>query len=65
MPIEGKWMIRLTSLEVNNSIFNKTEEKNKFEFYKFLGSKSVGVSYEKVRSNIEKYWQFSDITATD
>ena len=27
-------MIGLTSLEVFNSVFNKTEEKNKFELYR-------------------------------
>ena len=33
IPIEGSWMIRLTSLEIYNSIFNITEEFNKFEIY--------------------------------
>ena len=30
----GSWMIGLTSLGVNSSIFNRTEE-NKFELYQF------------------------------
>ena len=30
-PIEGSWLIGLTSLEVYNSIFNITKENNKFE----------------------------------
>ena len=38
-PVEAKakedWMIGLTDLEVYNSIFNITEENNKFELYKF------------------------------
>ena len=29
--IKGEWMIGLTSLEVYNSVFNITEENNKFE----------------------------------
>ena len=32
-PIEGCWMIGLIISEENNSIFNITEEKNKFEHY--------------------------------
>ena len=31
IPIEGSGMIGLTDLEIYNSIFNITEEKNKFE----------------------------------
>ena len=33
ITIEGSWKIGLTSLEVYNSIFIKTEEKNKVELY--------------------------------
>ena len=36
ISIEGSLMIELRSLEVDNSIFNKTEENNKFELYKDL-----------------------------
>ena len=57
-------MIRLTSLEVYNSVFNITKAKNKFEIYKFPDGKSGGVSYEKVRDEIEKDLDISDITAT-
>ena len=32
MPIEGPWMIGLTSLPVHISIFNATEENTKFEY---------------------------------
>ena len=35
IQINGNWMIGLTDLEVYNSIFNITEENNKFELYKF------------------------------
>ena len=33
ISIKGSWMIGLTSLEFYNSIFNITEENNKFELY--------------------------------
>ena len=65
IPIEGSWMIGVTSLEVYNSIFNITEENNKLELYKFSDEKSGGVSYEKVRDEIEKDLDFADITATN
>ena len=58
-------MIRLTTLEVYNSIFNITEYKNRFEFYNLPDEKSGGVSFEKAREEIEKDLDFSDITATD
>ena len=34
MQVNGNWMIGLTDLEVYNSIFNITEENNKFEIYR-------------------------------
>ena len=34
IQIQGDWMIGLTDLEVYNSIFNITEENNKFEIYR-------------------------------
>ena len=34
IQIHGDWMIGLTDLEVYNSIFNITEENNKFEIYR-------------------------------
>ena len=57
--------IGLTNLEVYNSIFNITEENNKFELYKFPYSKSGGFSYERVRDKIEKDLDISEITVTD
>ena len=65
IPIERSWMIGLTSLEVYNSMFNITEENNNFELYKFPDRKIGGVSYTKVRDEIERDLDFSDITATD
>ena len=58
-------MIGLTDLEVYNSIFNITEENNKFTLYKFPDEKSGGVSYIKVRDEIEKDLDFEEITAAD
>ena len=65
IQIKGDWMIGLTDLEVYNSIFNITEENNKFELYKFPDVKAGGVTYEKVRDEIEKDLDIEDITAED
>ena len=62
---KGDWMIGLTDLEVYNSIFNITEENNKFELYKFPDEKPGGVSYKKVTDNTLRDLDISDITATD
>ena len=66
-PIQVKedWMIGLTDLEVYNSIFNITEQNNKFELYKFPDGKSGCISYIKVRDEIERDLDISDITAAD
>ena len=64
-PIEGSWMIGLTDLEVYNSLFKRTEQNSKLQLYKFPDEKAGGVSYEKVRDEIEKDLDISDITATD
>ena len=65
IQIKGDWMIGLTDLEVYNSIFNITEENNKFDLYKFPDEKAGGVTYEKVRDEIEKDLGIEDITAAD
>ena len=62
---EESWMIGLTDLEVYNSIFNITEENNKFELYEFPDEKAGGITYEKVRDEIEKDLNIEDNTATD
>ena len=66
-PIQNKgdWMIGLTDLEVYNSIFVITEENNKFDLYKFPDEKAGGISYIKVRDEIEKDLDIEDITAAD
>ena len=65
IEVKGDWMIGLTDPELNNSIFNITEENNKFKLYKFPDEKRGGVSYIKVRDEIEKDLNISDITAAD
>ena len=63
MEIKGDWMVGLVDLEVYNAIFNITEENNKFELYKFPDEKAGGITYEKVRDEIEKDLDIEDITA--
>ena len=65
IQIKGDWMIGLTGLEVYNSIFNITEGNNKFELYKLPDEEAGGVTYEKVRDEIEKDLDIEDITAED
>ena len=65
IQVKGDWMIGLTDLEVYNSIFNITEQSNKFQLYKFPDEKAGGVTYEKVRDEIEKDLDIEDITPTD
>ena len=65
IQIQGDWMIGLINLEVYNSIFNITEENNKLQIYKFPDDKIGGVTYEKVRDEIEKDLDFSEITDED
>ena len=66
-PIQVKedWMLGLTDLEVYYSVFNLAEENNKFELYKFPDEEDGGISYTKVRDEIEKDLDISDITAAE
>ena len=65
IQVKGDWMIGLVDLEVYNSIFNITEENNKFKRYKFPDEKAGGISYIKVRDEIERDLDIEDITAQD
>ena len=65
IQVKGDWMIGLVEIEVDNSIFNITEENNKFKLYKFPDEKAGGITYEKVRDEIEKDLGIEDITAAD
>ena len=66
-PVEVKddWMIGLTSLGNYNLIFKITEYFNKIKRYIFLDEKSGGVSYQKVRDEIERDLVISGITPAD
>ena len=66
-PIQVKevWSIGLTNLEVYNSISNIAEENNKFKLYKFPDEKNGGITYQKVRDEIERDLDIADITAAD
>ena len=65
ITIEVSRLSGLRSLEVYSSIFNIIEKNNKSKLYKFPDEKSGGVSYEKVKDEIEKDLDISDITAAD
>ena len=65
IQVKGDWMIGLVDLEVYNSIFNITEENIKFKLSKYLDEKVDGISYTKVRNDIEKDLDIEDITASD
>ena len=65
IQIHGDWMIRLTDKQVYSSIFNITEQNNNIKLYKVPDEKAGGVSYEKVRDEVEKDFDISDITASD
>ena len=65
IQVKEDWMLGLIDLEVYNSIFNITEENNKFELHKFPDEKRGGISYTKVRDEIEKDLDIEDITAAD
>ena len=65
IQIEDDWMLELIDLEVYKSIFNIPEEDSEFELYEFPHEKSGGVSYGKVRDEIERDLEITDNTATD
>ena len=62
---ETDWMLGLVDLEAYNSISNVTDENSKFESNKFPDEKSSGVSYIKVKDEIEKHLDVSKFTASD
>ena len=65
ISLQMSWMIGLTSLEVFNSVSNVTQKNKKFELFIFPDEKSGGFTYEKVRDEIERDLDFSNITAAD
>ena len=52
-------------MEVYISVFNITEQNDKLQLYKFPDEGAGGVSYEKVRDEIERDLDISDITGSD
>ena len=65
ISIEGDLMIGLLSLEVYTFVFNILEKINKFKLYKCPDERKGGVSFEKVRDEIERNLEVSDVTASD
>ena len=59
ISIEGEWMLGLTDLEVYNSIFNITEENNKFEIYRDMSDK---FGFLELKDEIEEILEISHIT---
>ena len=58
-------MFELTDLKVCKYNVNINTTKNKIELYNFPEEKIDGVSYDKVRDEIERDLDISVITATD
>ena len=59
IQIKGDWMIGLTDLEVYNSIFNITEENNKFEIYRDIPKK---FQFLDLKDELEEILGISHIT---
>ena len=60
IQIRGDWMIGLVDLEVYNSIFNITEENNKFELY--IDNFDEFFSYTELKDEIAEILNISAIT---
>ena len=59
IQINGNWMIGLTDLDVYNSIFNITEENNKFDIY---GDSSNKFGFLELKDELEELLNISHIT---
>ena len=59
ISIERSWLIGLISLSVHNSIFNITEENNKFELYTDTFD---DFSFEELKDELKEILSISDIT---
>ena len=59
IQFQGDWMIGLTNLEVYNSIFNITEENNKFELYRDMIAK---FGFLELKDELEEILNISHIT---
>ena len=65
IQVEVDWILGSIDWEVYISFFNITEKFKKFKLYKFPDEKAGGISFEKLRDEIERDLGNSDITATD
>ena len=59
MKIKEDWMLGLVDVEVYNSIFNITEENNKFEIYKNMSDK---FGFSELKDEVEEILNISNIT---
>ena len=59
IEIQGDWMLGLVNLEDYNSIFNITEENNKFEIYRDMSDK---FGFLQLKDEIEEILDISHIT---
>ena len=59
IQVKGDWMIGLVDLEVYNSIFNTTEENNKFELYRDMSDK---FGFLEFKDELEEILNISHIT---
>ena len=57
--VKKDWMIGLTDLEVNNSIFNITEEINKFEIYRDTSNK---FGFLELKNELEEIFNIPHIS---
>ena len=60
IQVRGDWMLGLTDLEVYNSIFNITEETNKFELYRDTSDK---FGFLELKDELEEILNISHITS--
>ena len=59
IQINGNWMIGLTSLEIYNSIFNITEENNKFELSTYAFDECT---FMELKDELEEIFNLEEIT---
>ena len=59
IQVKGDWMIGITDLEIYNSIFNITQETNKFELYRDSSNK---FGFLELKDELEEILNISHIT---
>ena len=63
IPIEGSWMLGLTSLEMYKSIFNMTQQNNIFELY--TDPFDSDFSFTELKDKVAEFVGLSDISIED